>query len=203
MNKNLIYGLIAAAGIFLVWLINLDQQTEHESQQPTFDRPGKTGQKLLIGSLEISVPRGWIEEKPRSSMRSAQFRLPRVNGDPEDAEVAVFNRIGGSVEQNIDRWVNQFSQPNGKPSKGLERTKEFVVNDLTITLIYLEGIYASRGLNMTGPVMEKPGYSLLAAIVKTPSGPYYFKTTGPVKTVQSWAGSFDELTQSFLYRGSL
>lgn len=198
MNKNIVYGLILAAAVVMVWLIDLENRPAQESITRSSE---PASERLLIGSLEISVPKGWIQEDPKSSMRSAQFRLPRADGDMEDAEVAVFNRIGGTVEQNIDRWVSQFIQPDGNPSKGLERTKEFVVNNLNITLVYLEGIYASRGMNMTGPVIEKPGFSLLAAIVNTPDGPYYFKTTGPVNTVQGWAGSFDELTQSFFYRG--
>ncbi len=201
MNKPLVYGMVVLSGIILAWLVQIEQLPEQNSTPAISENAHIAMDRIQIGSLELSVPKGWIREAPKSSMRAAQFRLPRVNGDLEDAEVAVFSRIGGSVEQNIERWVGQFTQPGGGPSSGLERIKDFQVNDLKITLVYLEGIYASRGINMAAPVLEKPDYCLLAAIVKTPDGPYYFKATGPVKTVQNWAGSFDELTHSFQFSG--
>lgn len=201
MNKPLIYGLVILSGFILAWLVQIEQLPEQNSTFSFSENSQISTDRIQIGSLELSVPEGWIREAPKSSMRAAQFRLPRANGDAEDAEVAVFTRIGGSVDQNIERWIGQFTQPGGGSSSGFERTKDFIVNDLKITLVYLEGIYASRGINMNGPVMEKPDYSLLAAIVITPDGPYYFKATGPVKTVNNWAGSFASLTQSLQYSG--
>lgn len=201
MNKPVIYGLIGVSGIVLAWMVQTAQNPEDQIQNTAVDHSRKSAHRIQLGSLELSVPEGWIREKPVSSMRTAQFRLPRAEGDLEDAEVAVFNNIGGSVEQNIERWVGQFSQPGGGPSTGFERIKNFTINELHITLVYIEGIYSSRGASMSGPVMEKPDFSLLAAIVNTPDGPYYFKATGPVSTVQNWAGSFDALTQSFRFTG--
>ena len=37
-----------------------------------------------------TAPAGWKEETPTSKMRYAQFRVPGVDGDPEDGECAVF-----------------------------------------------------------------------------------------------------------------
>ena len=203
MNKNLVYGLTIFAGIILAWLTEIDQQRVDESQKtssPHSEAPANSiGRIIQVGSLELSVPKGWLQEEPKSSMRSAQFRLPRVSGDHEDAEVVVFNNIGGSVDQNINRWINQFTQAGEKSSEGLESTREFNRNGLEITLVYLDGIYASRGTSMTGPVIEKPGFSLLAAIAITPEGPYYFKAIGPKNTIREWSNSFDTLIESFKY----
>ena len=40
------------------------------------------------GELHYKVPEGWVTEKPSSSMRFAQFKLARADGDEEDAPAA-------------------------------------------------------------------------------------------------------------------
>ena len=67
--------------------------------------------------LRFEAPSTWISETPSSSMRLAQYRLPGLEGDPEDAELAVFyfGGQGGSVQANVDRWIGQFSNPDGSP----------------------------------------------------------------------------------------
>jgi len=37
------------------------------------------------GELHFKAPDGWVTEKPTSSMRAAQYKLPKADGDPEDA----------------------------------------------------------------------------------------------------------------------
>ena len=73
---------------------------------------------LLISALTFSAPAGWKPVPTSSSMRVAQFALPRAAGDPADAELVVyyFGGSGGTVEANIERWVGQMKQPDGKPS---------------------------------------------------------------------------------------
>ncbi len=202
MNKMAIYSAIVVAGLILVWLANARQQSRPDiSPLPAVQQPIPNGEQMQIDGLEFTIPTGWLQETPSSAMRRAQFRLPRVTDDAEDAELAVYNRIGGTVEQNIERWIGQFTQPDGAPTKGQEQTKDFRVNELAVTLLYVSGIYNTRGATMTGSLVKKPDFSLLAAIVTTPAGAYYFKAVGPRKTLQSWARSFDELTQSLKFNG--
>ena len=45
-------------------------------------------------------------------MRKASYDVPKVSGDAEDGELAVFYfgpGQGGSIDANVDRWVKQFS----------------------------------------------------------------------------------------------
>ena len=53
---------------------------------------------LVPGEISYSVPADWKSEKPKSSMRKAQYRIPGFEG-AEDAEMAVFvfPGTGGSV----------------------------------------------------------------------------------------------------------
>ena len=69
-------------------------------------------------TLRYETPTEWTESPSRSPMRVTQFILPRVPGDPEDAELVVFyfGGAGGSVDANLQRWIGQMEQPDGRPS---------------------------------------------------------------------------------------
>ena len=57
--------------------------------------------------LKFKVPPGWVEEERTSSMRLAQYKLPKAEGDTEDASLVLYyfgQGQGGSVTANIDRW---------------------------------------------------------------------------------------------------
>jgi len=43
----------------------------------------------------------------------------------------------------------------------------------------------------------RQGYRMLAAVAETTEGPWFFKLTGPEKTIAKWSGSFDHFIGSF------
>ena len=142
--------------------------------------------------LEFEAPSTWISETPSSSMRLAQYRLPRLEGDPEDAELAVFyfGGQGGSVQANVDRWIGQFSNPDGSPVTNPQVT-ERDVNEIPLTVVDVRGTYHEA----QGPMMEqttaKENYRMLAAVAEAPGGPSFFKLTGPQLTVDHFEESFN------------
>jgi hypothetical protein len=149
------------------------------------------------GEIAYAVPDGWVAETPSSGMRKGQYRLPRADGDSEDAEVAVFHfpGMGGSIQGNIDRWIGQFSSEDGSTVENAQ-TSEKTVNGSTVTLVDVSGTY---GASMGGPMTSgkpKPGYRMLAAIIETGAGPWFFKLTGPQATVAKWESSFQSFTDS-------
>ena len=75
---------------------------------------------MLAAGLTFTTPDGWRQSSSASAMRVAEFTLPRAPGDVEDAILIVyyFGGQGGSVDANIQRWVGQIQQPDGKPSSG-------------------------------------------------------------------------------------
>ena len=50
---------------------------------------------IVTNGLVLQPQPGWIVEEPASSMRAAQFRLPRANGDDADASFVVYYFGGG------------------------------------------------------------------------------------------------------------
>src|ERR1041384_4180592 len=89
-------------------------------------------------SLKFTVPPGWIEEERTSSMRIAQYRLPRAEGDTETRSVVLYyfgQGQGGSTAANIERWVGQMKQANGRPSKEVAKEEHFDVNGLKVATV--------------------------------------------------------------------
>ena len=130
-------------------------------------------------------------------MRVAQFTLPRADGDAQDAELVVyfFGGTGGSVDANIQRWVGQMQQPDGKPVAMVKRDTARM-NGLTITLIDVIGTYVAETAPGAPTHHNNPGYRLRAGVVETPAGPYYVKLTGPQKTVAKWDSAFKDFIAS-------
>ena len=178
----------------MAWLINSHLSSSSSvAPQSISAQPASViaSSRIRIGELTATVDEGWIQEAPSSSMRLTQFRLPASERGIDDAELAVFSSIGGSIQDNLSRWFGQFIQPDGSDSKEKARVQEFSVNELSITIADLTGTFTGGGMPVSQPV-EKKDYRLLAAIAVGASDVYYFKLVGPEKTVERWATSFGE-----------
>jgi len=160
------------------------------------DASGNAVEKSF-GPIKAKVPAEWTEQTPSSSMRKAQYALSKVAGDGEDGELAVFYfgpGQGGSVEANIERWIGQISQPDGSSSRDKAKTNKKEIGGMPVTLVDVSGTY-SAGMMSNAP--PRQGYRMLAAVAETTEGPWFFKLTGPEKTIAKWSSSFDQLINSF------
>jgi len=137
-------------------------------------------------AIEWTVPAGWRSAPSPSSMRIATYAVPRSPRDAVDAEVSV-TRAGGDVSSNIDRWAAQF-EGAVEPKR-----RSHPVHGLDITVVEIEGTFTNAMDKSAG---SHPGWALLAAIVKTPGQPYFFKMTGPAATVRAARGAFTTLIDS-------
>lgn len=144
------------------------------------------------GSLAFTAPAAWKSRPAASSMRVAEFVVPKAPGDAEDAELVVyfFGGMGGGVEANIDRWIGQLQQPDGSPSKDKARREEQTINGLKVTTVDVTGTYVAELRPGSAERHNKPGFRLRAAVVQAPRGPYYIKMTGPAKTIAAADADF-------------
>ena len=149
-------------------------------------------------TLRFDAPDDWIERTSESPMRVTEFRLPRVPGDAEDAELVVFyfGGSGGSVEANLQRWIGQMEQPDGRSSFEVASTTGFEANGLALTILDVPGTYVPSVSPGSATHLNKPNFRLLAAVVETPAGPYFFKLTGPDRTVARWDNTFSVFLRS-------
>lgn len=147
------------------------------------------GRDIAIGTaLKLVAPEDWIPKTPAISMIQNEFSVPAAEGDSADGRVTVMT-AGGSIQENIDRWKGQFSQPDGSKAADKAKVEKLEVAGCEVNLVDVSGTYSdARG--MFAPAVERPDYRMLAAIIVTPEGNYFIKFYGPEKTVGQQAAAF-------------
>lgn len=164
----------------------------------TLTSPQNSGQTSTTGELKFKVPDGWVTEKPSSSMRAAQYKLPKVAGDSEDASLVLYffgTGQGGSVSDNIDRWVSQIEQPKEKA-----KIETITVNGMKVTTVDVSGTYTAQMSPGSETRHNESNQRLRAAVIETPKGNYFAKLIGLEKTVSHWDQSFREYVKSFEFK---
>jgi hypothetical protein len=141
-------------------------------------------------------PAGWPREAKQRMMRKATYKVPPEKGDSDEGELAVFYfgaGQGGSIEDNVQRWVKQFEKRKPEEPRRADRS----ANGLKQHTVEIdEGTYDPGTMGGGTKPMPKPGYALLGAIVEAPSGVYFFKLTGPKATVKASKDKFYALLDS-------
>jgi hypothetical protein len=149
-------------------------------------------------ALAWVAPSSWISEKPSSSMRRAQYKVPGPDGDG-DGECVVFYfgpGQGGDPMANAERWAGQFTLPGGGTAEKNLKTSDIEVGGLKVFMVEVAGTY-SGGMTMSmEPSKPMTGYRLLGAIAPGPDANWYFKFTGPDATVNAQRAAFETMVKS-------
>ncbi len=139
-----------------------------------------------------TVPERWSAGS-KQPMRVATYVLPSPKEGIESGECAVFffgGGQGGTVQDNLSRWISQFKAGGDHQFS----TKE--VNGLKLTTVQIKGTYLAPSGPMMASSGEKPDYRLLGAIVEAPQGLVFIKVVGPSSTVDSSEAGFNQLIAS-------
>jgi hypothetical protein len=157
-----------------------------------------TSAAAVSAAIKYDTPAGWVVKPAASSMRVAEFALPKADGDPEDASVVLyfFGGQGGSAQANLDRWIGQVTQPDGKPSKDVAKVDRFKSHGLDVTAVDVSGTYVAEMAPGATERFNKPAFRLRAAVIETPEGPYFVKAVGPSKTMARWQDSITTFVKS-------
>jgi hypothetical protein len=157
--------------------------------------PPASNDAVRAGGLTWAAGTPFRQRPPKSSMRVAEYG---VDGD-ESAELAVFYfgaDQGGSIENNMSRWIAQFKQPDGSQTQA--KRSERSVNGMNVALVEASGTY-SGGMAMPGMPSrgEQANAGLLGAIAQGPSGgPVFFKLVGSRGGIDQARPGFDALISS-------
>lgn len=160
-------------------------------------------QNKTPAELRFKAPAEWVVEKPGSTMRVAQYKLPKAEGDSEDASLVLYffgSNQGGSVQANLERWISQIKQADGSSSETKAKLETLTINQLNVSTIDLAGTYIAETAPGSGVRHNNPNYRLRAAVIETPKGAYYVKLVGPIKTVNRWDKVFGEYLHSFEFK---
>ena len=147
-------------------------QEERKQSQPVAS-PAFEGARSSLGGISVIVPAGWLVETPSSSMRTAEYRLPSAAGD---ASLAVFRfgpGRGGGIEANIERWLGQFQQPDGRSSRDVARLWTEEIDGISAHLVDISGTF-SVGTMSGGSGEPQADYTMLGAILEAPNGLFVF-----------------------------
>lgn len=165
--------------------------------------PGASG-GVRFGPILATLPEGWRQVPPASSMRVAELRIAAEPGDPEEGSLAVFyfGPDAGGVQANLDRWIGQFSLPDGSPASSAARTIQMQVAGMEVSLLQLKGTMAASQMPGAPATPERPDWQLLGVIAMSPEGPYFFKATGPARTMDANYDDMMRFITSFQLAGA-
>ena len=147
-----------------------------------FATVGVRAEKFSAGGISFEGPKGWLWQKPSSSMRKAQFVVK--NKDGKAAEVVFFHfgpGAAGGVKANIERWLGQFKEPADKLKA---KISDETIDGTKVTYVTAEGTFM-KGPPFGGNKVPVPDSGLLGAIIGGKQGAVFIKTTGPKAIVKS------------------
>jgi hypothetical protein len=156
-----------------------------------------TAMSLADDKVTLTAPAAFVSRKPTVNFIAYEFSAPMAEGDERDGRLTVSTASGG-VEANIDRWLAQFTQPDGKPTKDRTEIKKETIGGQEVHLVDITGTYLDRPpFNPAAPSVKREGYRMLAAIIVTEkNGQHFLKFYGPAKTVAAHEEAFGEMVKS-------
>jgi hypothetical protein len=143
---------------------------------------GVRAEKFSAGGISFEGPKGWLSQKPSSSMRKAQFAIK--NKDGKSAEVVFFYfgpGSAGGVNANVQRWLGQFKEP---ADQLMAKIANESINGTKVTYVTAVGTFM-KGPPFGGNKVPVPNSGLLGAIVEGKQGAVFIKATGPKAIVKS------------------
>lgn len=199
MKRSMICAGLLLAGL-LAFLACGGKGATYDSNSQTNSAQSNSS---AAGELRYKAPDGWVKEQTTSTMRVAQYKLPKTEGDAEDALLVVYYfgaSQGGAVSANIDRWISQMQQPDGSATKDKAKTETSTVNGLKLTSVDVSGTYTAEMAPGTPGQRNDANYRMRAAVIETPRGNYFLKLVGPAKTLGHWEQSVNDFMKSFEFK---
>jgi hypothetical protein len=153
--------------------------------------------RVVLGPFTLAAPKEWTYKPSTSSMRAAQWVWSDKSGEQAELVVFYFGEGGaGGVQANLDRWLGQITPADGKPAKDVAKIEKTKVAGQEATTVQVAGRLTTQQMPGGPPPVDMADAMLLAAIVNSPLGPYYFKGTGSKKTVEANAAKFKAMLAS-------
>lgn len=166
----------------------------------------RQGATVELAGCKATTPAIWIEQPlPPKSLRMMQFKLPKVEGDPEDAELALFVlRGGGAIDANLKRQEAKFEIPPGiKREEAIQLEKFSFGGKYDAYLQDIRGIYLKKfpPFAPDAKITRVPDYRQLYVIfeVQDNDGPVLYSMTllGPARTIEKHKKAFVDWVKSF------
>jgi hypothetical protein len=141
--------------------------------------------EFKVGDYSFERPEGWGWVVPDSPMRKAELSVPGGG----DVTFFFFGPdAGGTVEQNIQRWVNQF---DGGAEGSQAMRREELIGETKVSFVTAAGTFQSGMPG--GPTTPEPETGLHGAILQGAGGNVFVKMTGPESVVAAVTPAFEKM----------
>jgi hypothetical protein len=158
------------------------------------------GEVVELGGLSSKTPEKWKKEKPSNNLRKYQFAVPKVDGDADDAELAVFSFGASGKEENLKRWKSQFIAPAGKTIDEVSKVEEFKIGKVAdVFVLDISGTFKYKKAPQNPQEKEqlKEGYRRFNVMFETDKTTFFITLTGPAKTMAKNKEAFDGWLKAF------
>lgn len=151
---------------------------------------------LEIAGLKFTAPKTWVDTKPNSPMRIAQWTVPPLSGGLPGEMVAFYfgPGQGGDTTANVDRWLTTMTTPEGTPAKGSITVRK--VAGYTVTQLLVFGTYSNSMATPGVPPKPMANYGLIGAVIERSEGPVFFRLTGPEALVKAQLVNFTKFIET-------
>ena len=107
MRKKFLGSIALLSALLICWACGNKGATAISNQQ--------SNSQSAAGDLRFKAPDGWTTEKSSPSMRVAQYKLPKAEGDKEDASLVLY--YFGASQGGTARTSSSDSPsgPGGRP----------------------------------------------------------------------------------------
>ena len=169
------------------------------SGEETAAEAGESNQiSMADGRLTLLAEGKWKRVKPKVRIIEHEFSVPPVDGDTIPGRITMMS-ARGTVQENLDRWMGQFSQPDDRQTADVAKVSQREISGLSVHVVDMEGIYHDRRGPFTPAVLRKD-YRMLGVIIETEeAGKQFVKFYGPKKTVTENLKSFHKMIDALAW----
>ncbi|MGD9647728.1 MAG: hypothetical protein AB7U73_18595 [Pirellulales bacterium] len=164
------------------------------SQLPATAADDDGTRDIVIGKYATKAPDDFTRQQPRSKIIAYEFSVAPSEGDEQGGRLTIMG-AGGTIEQNLDRWYQQFSQPDGSSTRDRAKVEKKTVAGHDVHFVNITGTYDDKPAPFAAQGVERPNYRMLGAILALPEGNVYFKFYGPRQTIADHQGAFKKMVE--------
>tara|TARA_B110000014_G_C20054568_1_gene548780 strand:- start:332 stop:910 length:579 start_codon:yes stop_codon:yes gene_type:complete len=178
MNRILTYSIILGLCFFISYL--------------SINGTNAIAQRDSVRNISYKLPDTWNAVESEEQVRFLEITL----NTNEDFSLVLFGNIGGTADQNIERWINQFKKDDSFNQGNIIVERDSLDNKY-ITLLEMYGNYEVP--NMGNPSQEKTlknNYGLLGGVIEFPNSLYFVKAVGLNSAISSNKDNFEKFVYS-------
>ena len=140
-----------------------------------------------------------MRKQPKTRIVEHEFAIPVVGGDEIEGRFTVMG-AGGGVDANIQRWLGQFTQPDGSSTKEKSKVQKMQINGVEVHYVDIAGDFKDQP-GPFAPAVTRENYRMLGAIIVTEkAGMHFLKLYGPKATVSGQEEPFKQMLNGLKVR---